>query len=113
MKQTCIRIINLTTRESASLLVELLNGKTYMDFKISLVPIGGSFDVIAETNYDAPEDEIKDMLLGFLAYEFCKKNTEMRGGWNQYNNLVIEIENVGLEGNEALEKIRKDSEKGR
>lgn len=33
--------------------------------------------------------------------------------WSQYNKLIIETKNVGLEGNEALEKIRKDSERGR
>ncbi len=45
--------------------------------------------------------------------EIARKILQKTFSWNQDNTLIIEIENVGLEGNEALEKIRKDSKKRR
>lgn len=43
--------------------------QTYMQFRVLVCAVGGSFDVMAETDYDASEDEIREFLLFVLASE--------------------------------------------
>lgn len=63
-----IKLTNVTRKDSPVL--DRLNrvlGGTYMKFEITATPVGGSFDVFAETDYDASEEEVKDFILFVLA----------------------------------------------
>lgn len=64
-----IQLANVTSKDSPTIerLNRILHGKTYMNFNIVVCPAGGSFDVLAETNYDASEEEVRDFLLFVLA----------------------------------------------
>lgn len=64
---TTVNICLVSDRASAKPIREKLHGKTFMNFKVHVAPIGGSFNVFAQTTYDAPKDEILGMLLSVLA----------------------------------------------
>lgn len=58
--------------EAAEGLKRALDGQTYMKFRITVCPVGGMFDVNAETDYEAEQEEIKDFLLYVLAARVAK-----------------------------------------
>lgn len=68
---TQVKLTNVISQDSPAVyrLRRILHGKTYMNFRVLVCPIGGSFDVLAETDYDAPEEEVKDFLIFILASE--------------------------------------------
>ena len=63
---TTITVANVSKPEAAQKFVDAINGKTYMNFQVKFAPIGGSFNVLVETAYDAPREEIADMLTGLM-----------------------------------------------
>lgn len=67
---TRIKLTNVCHADSPTVdRLKRILGRTYMQFRILVCPVGGSFDVLAETDYDAPEGEVKDFLLFALASE--------------------------------------------
>ena len=60
-------ITRVTSQERADKLVELLDGKTYMNFRVGVCPAMGEFSVVVESDYEAPEEEIDGMLIHVLA----------------------------------------------
>lgn len=64
-----VKLTNVTKKDSPTVdrLRLLLEGKSYMKFRLLVCPVGGSFDVLAETDYDTTKDEVKDFLLFLLA----------------------------------------------
>lgn len=67
-------ITNVTRRNSPRVakLKKVLQDQTYMKFQVNVCPIGGSCDVIVETDYDTTDEELKDFLLYVLSEEVCK-----------------------------------------
>jgi hypothetical protein len=61
-----VQLTNVGKPEQAANVIKALEGKSYMAFHVAVCPVGGSFDVVAETTYDAPEDEVRGMLFGLL-----------------------------------------------
>jgi len=59
--------LGMMDRESAEVLRGKIDGKTYMKFELCAAPCGGSWNVWAQTDYDAPEAEILAFFLGFIA----------------------------------------------
>lgn len=45
----------------------ILEGKTYMKFRINVCPVGGSFDVNAETDHDTSYRTVCEFILQVLA----------------------------------------------
>lgn len=66
---TIICLTRVSKREQADGIKRILDGKTYMKFRVLVCPVGGEFVVNAETDYQAEDDEIKDFLLSVLASE--------------------------------------------
>ena len=69
IEMVMIKITNTSTEPSCPKLIAALEGKTYMDLHVIFCPVGGSFDVCVETQYDTTEDDLKDMVLGILSYD--------------------------------------------
>lgn len=66
---TSVKIHNVSHRADADLLVRLLQGRTYMELKVVVCPIGGSFDVLVQTaRLDTSKKELTDMVLGVLCH---------------------------------------------
>jgi len=73
MVPNSVKIANVTRRKDGEKFMELLTGKTYMQFEVGLAPARGSFDVWVSTKRrGTTDDEFRDMLLGFLAEEAVK-----------------------------------------
>ena len=67
---TQIKLTNVCHADSPTVdRLKRILGRTYMNFRILICPVGGSFDVLAETDYVIPEDDVKDFLLFVLASE--------------------------------------------
>lgn len=69
-KITTIDLGNMQ-QEQGEKLAKRLNGKTYMDFQISIAPGGGSCAITAQTFYDDDKDEILGMFLFLMASELA------------------------------------------
>jgi hypothetical protein len=61
-------ILRVTKPEMAEKLIEAINGKTYMNFRVGVCPAMGEFSVVVESDYDAPDSEIDEMLFSVLAH---------------------------------------------
>lgn len=63
-----IIIGNVSSKDSpqAAKIYYALNGYTYMNFQVRFVPIGGSFDIWVESEYDCSESEFRDFLLSYM-----------------------------------------------
>jgi hypothetical protein len=59
-------------REEGNKLAKKLNGKTFMDFKVLIVPAGGQCAITAQTFFDDDKDEILGMFLGLMASELAR-----------------------------------------
>lgn len=64
---TVVNVMNVTDRKHAEPIRRALEGQTYMDFRVTVCPVGGSFNVNVETDYQAPECDIRDFIMGLLA----------------------------------------------
>jgi len=66
---TQVELTNVSSKDSPVVdrLRNLLEGNTYMGFRILVCPVGGSCDVLAETDYTDDVNEVKDFLLDVLA----------------------------------------------
>jgi hypothetical protein len=60
---TTINVANAISKEKAEKFSKKINGKSYMNFKVEICPIGGDFAVNVVTTYEAGVEEIKDMLI--------------------------------------------------
>jgi hypothetical protein len=65
---TVINLTKVIRPERAEGIKRLLDGRTFMNFRVTVCPIGGEFAVNVETDYDGEED-VKDFLLMVLASE--------------------------------------------
>ena len=68
MAYTNIEIGNMD-KAQADIVKEKINGKSYMDFRVICAPIGGSYRVSVETDYDGTPEEIQEMLFFIMASE--------------------------------------------
>lgn len=67
---TTIELGNIGSKEQAEKLMLKLNGKTYMNFIVDYSVIMGNYLVGVSTERpDTTEDELKNMVLFYLAYE--------------------------------------------
>lgn len=63
-----IKLTNVIRESDASPLIAAIDKQTsYMQFRVLVCPVGGSFDVVAETDYTDSEAEASSMLLYLLA----------------------------------------------
>lgn len=62
---------NVTNQASGQKFFDKINGQTYMNFQVKFAPVGGSFDVIVESNYNGSKKEISGMLNYLM---FCEIN---------------------------------------
>lgn len=61
------KLDNVSRREDATPLETLLNGKTYLNLEVLVCPVGGSFDVLAQTlRPETSEEELRETVLSFL-----------------------------------------------
>jgi len=68
---TTIELGNLPSKEQAEKLIEKLSGKTYMNFIVQYGSYAGNFPAYVMTERpDTTEEELKDMVLYYLASEF-------------------------------------------
>lgn len=68
-RPTVVNVMNVTDRKYAEPIRRVLEGQTYMDFRVTVCPVGGSFNVNVETDYKADESEIRAFIMGLLACE--------------------------------------------
>ena len=67
---TTIELGNIGSKEQAEKLMLKLNGKTYMNFIVDYSVMMGNYPVRVSTERpDTTEDELKNMVLFYLAYE--------------------------------------------
>ncbi len=67
---TTIELGNIGSKEQAEKLMLKLNGKTYMNFIVDYSVMMGNYSVGVSTERpDTTEDELKNMVLFYLAYE--------------------------------------------
>lgn len=71
-KVTSVSLMLADKPEQAEGLKRALEGQTYMKFRVTVCPYKGMFQVNAETDYDAGQEEIKDFLLYVLAARVAK-----------------------------------------
>jgi len=64
---TIIRMAREGSRERAEQFKQMIwaNG-CYMDFEVLICPAGGEFEILVQSRYDAPKEEILGMLLSIL-----------------------------------------------
>lgn len=62
-----VTITNTTNTERAEKIKEIFQGKTYMNFNVGICPVGGSFDVIVETQYETTQEEFTAFVIDFMA----------------------------------------------
>ena len=68
---TTIELGNIGSKEQAEKLTLKLSGKTYMSFIVDYAIAAGNYPVSISTERpDTTEDELKDMVLFYLASEF-------------------------------------------
>lgn len=68
---TTIEIGNLD-KGQASIVKDRIHGKSYMDFRVICAPLGGSYHVFVESDYDGTPEEIQEMLLFVMATELTE-----------------------------------------
>jgi hypothetical protein len=67
---TTIELGNIGSKEQAEKLTLKLNGKTYMNFIVDYAIAAGNYPVSVSTErLDTTEDELKDMVIFYLACE--------------------------------------------
>lgn len=67
---TTIELGNIGSKEQVEKLILKLNGKTYMNFIVSYSISAGNYPVIISTDRpNTSEDELKNMVLWYLALE--------------------------------------------
>ena len=68
---TTIELGNIGSKEQVEKLILKLSGKTYMNFIVDYGIYAGNYPVTISTETpETTEDELKDMLLFYLACEF-------------------------------------------
>jgi hypothetical protein len=68
---TTIELGNIGSKEQVEKLILKLSGKTYMNFIVNYSVSAGNYPVLISTERkDTTEDELKDMVLFYLACEF-------------------------------------------
>jgi hypothetical protein len=68
---TTIELGNIGSKEQVEKLTLKLSGKTYMNFIVDYAIAAGNYPVSISTERpDTTEDELKDMVLFYLASEF-------------------------------------------
>jgi hypothetical protein len=65
-KITSIKVGNVCRSTGAQKFMDAIQGQTYMNFNVFVCPVGGSFDVIVETSYQASKKDITAMLMDLM-----------------------------------------------
>ena len=55
------------TKEKAEKIKDILNGKTYMNFKTVVYPLDGEWHVLLSTEYKVSKEEFYEFLIFYLA----------------------------------------------
>lgn len=67
---TTIELGNIGSKEQVEKLISKLSGKTYMNFIVDYSIAAGNYPVsISTERTETTEDELKDMVLFYLAFE--------------------------------------------
>ena len=64
---TTIDLGNITTKEQAEKIKAVLNGKTYMNFRVEISRVAYGYPVLVSTDYEADEKEIMGFIIWHLA----------------------------------------------
>jgi hypothetical protein len=68
---TTIELGNIGTKEQAQKLISVLQGQTYMNFIVDYGVYAGNYPVTVSTErHETTEEELKDMVLFYLASQF-------------------------------------------
>jgi len=84
MKAISMVLTNVTNKEAAQPLVELLQGKTYMNLGVAVCPVRGSYDVVINTFEEEPSDHAAEEL------------EDLSGDKEELKRLAIKNEMQGL-----------------
>lgn len=65
-------IVRTGDQERAQKLVAAIEGKSYMNFRVGICPAMGEFSVVVESDYEASDEEITEMLMAIMAGEIMR-----------------------------------------
>jgi len=60
------------TKGECEIVKDIMDGASYMDFRVAYSNYAGNCTLIIKTDYDAPEEEIKRFFISCLIGEFCR-----------------------------------------
>lgn len=68
-KYTMISLGANFEKEDGEKIKARLHGKSYMNFEVLVCPVGGSFEIFVQTDYEESRVEILEFLVGLMACE--------------------------------------------
>ena len=66
------QVATVCNASDAEKFVKSVHGKTYMNFQVTVAPFNGMYVVNVTSSYDAPDQEIMDMLVYLMFTELCR-----------------------------------------
>ena len=68
-------LANDTDQQAAERFIAHYQGKSYVDLQLSLVPRGGSWDILVWSESEANEDEVRNLLASMMYTSICRTLT--------------------------------------
>ena len=72
MKEYSFRELGFFGEQTLQKIKEKMDGTTYMNFSVSWSNCAGNCNLIVATDYDAPEQEIKNFFLNCALNRLCR-----------------------------------------